>query len=493
MLRRVRLLLIVASLTLACGPKPTRNRPTVARGEGVEITLYRDHAVVAHRVKVTIPPASTATVRIKVAAGVEPDDLYPIEDSPLSIREVKIVGAEPVAAPQPKPPVADEILDDPCAIEDPCADGVTDEVEELLEDKEPPPPRPIAPTEVELVIGGPREGTYIMVVGYDTARISWEAAYTLTTSPARDEATLRGALAVRNATGLAMRGVNVWVADVEHGPITARIAQRKGIGLVGHDGKPTNIATPRDLGTVDIADGDTRIELLAGAPRKMRSVLVYDPIGTKLDHPGSTPVRDTMLGVVPPAPTRVSESFEIERDVDATIGLPAGPVRLLERRADGSLALLGESRMFDTATQKARVDAIAIGTAEGITGKRTRREFTIDDPRKRLAEDFKITIDNTRATPVDIVVRDHLYRGENWTLAYVSLPLEHATQEGSQQIALRTRVPSKGRLEVLYTVVYTWGPCQDGQDNDQDGRADFGGSKDLPADAGCTSPSDDTE
>ena len=459
MLRRVRLLLIVAALTLACGPRPTRTAPTVVRGEGVEVTLYRDHAVVAHRVKVTIPAAATATVRIKVAAGVEPDDIYPVEDSPLSIREVKIVGAAPVVddQPKPKPPVDDENLDDPCWAADPCGDIVPDEVGELLQDSEPAPPRPIAPTEVDLVIGGPREGTYMMVVGYDTARISWEAAYTLTTSPPRDEATLRGALALRNATGIAMRGANVWVADVEHGPITARIAQRQGIGLVGHDGKPTNIATPRDLGVIDIADGDTRIELLAGAPpRKMRSVLVYDPIGTKLDHPGSTPVRDTMLGVVPPAPTRVSESFEIERDVDATIGLPAGPVRLLERRADGSLALLGESRMFDSATQKARVDAIAIGTAEGITGKRVRRELTIDDPRKRLAEDFKITIDNARATPVDIVLREHLYRGENWTLAYISLPLEQATQEGSQQIALRARVPAKSKLEVLYTVVYWW-------------------------------------
>lgn len=431
--------LVIASIALACGPRP-QQRPVVAsaaRGEGIELTLYRDHAVVAHRVKVVIPPASTGTVRLRVAAGVQPDDIYVVEDGPLTIREVKAIGVE-----KKKQPVT---LDDEL-----------DEIGELGLPKVEPE-RPLAPSDVELTIGGLKEGTFMLVVGYDTPRISWETAYTLTTTLSRDHATLRGALAVRNATGMPLRGVDLWVVDAEHGPVTARVAERNGGALVGHDGKPSSIATPRMIGRVELADGDTRIELLADAPpRAMRSVLVFDPIGTKLDHPGSTPVRDTSLGVVPAPPSRVSESFEIERDVLATTGLPAGPVRLLERRSDGSLGLLGEARMFDAATQKARVDAIAIGTAGGITGKRERRELTIDDPRKRLVEEFRITIDNTRPAAVDVVLREHLYRGENWTLAYISLPLENATQEGSQQIALRARVPAKQKIEVLYTVVYWW-------------------------------------
>jgi hypothetical protein len=42
------------------------------------------------------------------------------------------------------------------------------------------------------------------------------------------------------------------------------------------------------------------------------------------------------------------------------------------------------------------------------------------------------------------VVREHLYRGQNWTLAYQPAP---AVKEGSQQIALRTTVPVHGRVK----------------------------------------------
>jgi hypothetical protein len=184
----------------------------------------------------------------------------------------------------------------------------------------------------------------------------------------------------------------------------------------------------------------------------MRSVLVYDPVGSELDHPGSAPVADPALGAHTAA-TRVTESFEIDRDDPSSRGLPAGPVRLLEQRPDGSLAVLGEARLFDTATGVAEVDTIAIGTASAVTGHRERRDFTRDEDQKRFSEEFLLTIDNARPLPVDVVLREHLYRGQNWTLAYQSAP---AAKEGPQQISLRTTVPANGQTKVLYVVVYTW-------------------------------------
>ncbi|HEX7843378.1 MAG TPA: hypothetical protein VF469_38160, partial [Kofleriaceae bacterium] len=211
---------------------------------------------------------------------------------------------------------------------------------------------------------------------------------------------------------------------------------------------------PCDLGDLTLGDGETRVPLLAGtAPRALRSVLVYDPIGTGLDHAGAVPVSDPSLGIATAPPSQVSESFEIERDLRQTRGMPAGPVRLLDRHPDGSLELLGTARLFDPATRVAEVDTVAIGTAQGVTGHRARRGLAKDDDQRRFSEEFLVTLDNTRPHPVEVVVREHLYRGQNWTLAYQSAP---AVKEGPQQIALRTTVPARGRAKVLYVVVYTW-------------------------------------
>src|SRR5262249_54881073 len=152
----------------------------------------------------------------------------------------------------------------------------------------------------------------------------------------------------------------------------------------------------------------------------MRSVLVYDPIGTKLDNPSPAPLRDPRLGIDPPAPSRVTESFEVARDAVDSAGLPAGPVRLLEQRAEGSLVALGESRLFEATTRVANVDTTAVGTADAVTATRERRELTVDDENHRIVEEFIITIDNQRAVPASVLAREHLYRGQNWTLAYHS-------------------------------------------------------------------------
>jgi hypothetical protein len=131
-------------------------------------------------------------------------------------------------------------------------------------------------------------------------------------------------------------------------------------------------------------------------------------------------------------------------------------VRLLERRADGSLALLGETRLFDEAARVAVSDTISVGTAAGVTGARVRRELTVDKERRRVVEELVITIDNARPRPVEVVAREHLYRGTNWTLAYVSVPIGDDAKEGPQQVAPRITVPPRSKRRIMYAVVYWW-------------------------------------
>jgi hypothetical protein len=162
-------------------------------------------------------------------------------------------------------------------------------------------------------------------------------------------------------------------------------------------------------------------------------------------------------GVMIFAEPRFATAIIDERDLaglaDAQAELDRVVVRLLERRPDGSLARLGEARLFDAATRAARVDTIAVGSAAGLIGHRVRRDWGRNDEQRRFSEEFLITIASTRPRPVDVLVREHLYRGQNWVLAYQSVP---AAKDGPQQITLRASVPANGQAKVLYVVVYTW-------------------------------------
>jgi len=432
----VRFLVVLA--LVACGPKPSSESPSNAARSSGEIVLYRDRALVRQRVEFEVPPAGYATVRVKVAAGVDPEDIMVLERDRFTIRELHVLG-DPTPAQPPREktePERDENGD------------ILAATEEELEGK------PATVKEVELVIGAPRAGRFAIHLAYLTERVHWEAAYTMTTTPARDRATVRGALAIRNAMGIALPNVVVRVVDAELGASIRRAAELLASSYAGSEPPTTPAAMPRDVGRIDLVDGETRIELLPESrPRPMRSVLVYDPIGTDLDRASASPVRDYNLGAGV-ASTRVTESFEVSRDPLATRGLPGGPVRLLERRPDGTLAVLGEARLFDASTRVAEVDTVAVGTADGVIGHRERREYTHDEVHKRLVEEFVISIDNTRPRPIEVVVREHLYRGQNWALAYRSAPI--AAKEGPQQISMRMIVPPKGQGKLLYVVVYTW-------------------------------------
>jgi len=424
----------LAVCALGCGARP-HVRPRAIAGD--EITLYRDRALVIQRIELVADRAGPATRALQLPAGVTASDVEIIDRGELSGAELRIAGAVADLPARGAPAPQAEPSDDPV-------------------DVAPPPtttPRPsVTPSRVELDVTLPRAGRFALAIGYATDRLAWDAAYTMTTTTAaRDRAVLGGALAIRNTTGLALRG-HARVVDDELGAWRDRTAELLAGALAG--AAPGPVRELRDLGVIALGDGETRVELLAGAgPRALRSVLVYDPIGTGLDHAGAVPVTDVALGTEGAAATRISESFEIDRDPRQARGLPAGPVRLLERRPDGSLELLGASRLFDPATRVADVDTVAVGTAQGVIGHRERRDWGMIDGQRRFSEEFLVTIDNARPRPVEVVLREHLYRGQNWTLAYQSAP---AVKEGPQQIALRTTVPARGRAKVLYVVVYTW-------------------------------------
>lgn len=271
-------------------------QPPHAIEPNASITLYRDVALVEQRFDLALP-ATPTTVTVQIAGGAT--QLSLLATNGVTVRALHVIGADELSTPP-------QGSDDDNALDGDVASDADD---------------PVAPAEVTFDVTAARAGTYAITLLYATKDLKWDADYTITTTPARDRAVLHGALAIRNTTGRDFANAAIYVIDAELASWRTHTAEHLAARLTGATASTTPIASSRSLGITTLVRGETRVEITAiSSPRPMHAVLVYDPIGTKLDNATAEPSRDVNLGVDPPAPIKISESFEIQR-------APAGMVK----------------------------------------------------------------------------------------------------------------------------------------------------------------------
>jgi hypothetical protein len=388
---------LVGALVAACGHAP-RGPAAHAADADETITLFHDGARVRQPITIKAPGTKTQRISMVVPAGVDPADVKLVD---LGDLEASLV------------------------------EGTMDED---------------APSQVAFDVVAKKPGTYHAHVEY-VMPMWWSATYTMTTTPARQAVTVRGAIGLLNKTGTPIAKVHLLLFD----------AGLTDPPLEDCSVKPCKKLPPLDLGMRDIPAGDSRIELLENEPpRPMHTVLVYDPIGTRLDDETPATNTDPELGLHIPISSHVSDGYEIMRPSSQPEGLPKGTGRLFERGADGQLRLLGETDVFGPLTRVAKADTIAMGSVDDVLGTRERHDFSNDVDSGRTTEEFWITLTSKRATPVDVVVREHMYRGLNWGIGYQSVP--DFQKEGAQQLAARVKLPAHGQTRIVYVVVYTEPP-----------------------------------
>ncbi len=287
----------------------------------------------------------------------------------------------------------------------------------------------------------PRAGRARLTLAYVTPHLTWQAGYTLIDERGRGR--LHGALALRNDTGRRWERAQVVVADRPLATATAALATAPARVLI----------VP---GVHAIAPGAQRLDLaLAAVALPLVPTLVYDPVGARLDSATLRPSTDPRLGVAR-WPRWVDESLLVDLGRVAAAPLPAGPVRVLAVDGDrGALRWRGQGQLLPAAADSQRHATVAIGRAAAVRGSRRRTDFALDLDAMRLVEEITVTLDNRGPRPVDVLVREHLYRGQCWTLAYHSTG-SRVAKEGAQQLGLGVTVPAAGTATVMYRVVYEW-------------------------------------
>ena len=337
------------------------------------------------------------------------------------------------------------------------------------------------------------DGEQVLQAAFITTGLTWDASYNLILDESGDIAWLQGWLSIRNETGTAFASADIYVVDapmhkpdVLLQPYNDPYAYNDGYDPYGYGGqpvaydqwgnpipqntpesnkpKPSNIAV-RGAVNVSIPAGQShQYSLIGERGHGLDSVveLLYDPLGTDLNTKTRIPVRRQEFGET--TATEVRRSIEIDLgSIGIDDKMPAGRLRVFQRGKDGSLSPVGEDYVFgDSEEEEAEEDEkkgnklrLAIGLAPEVTATRKQTDFLADEEEKRVVEEITIELKNNSELDVRVVLDEHMYRGMNWVLAYHN-DMGTVSKEAKQDVRWRVTVPGKGKLRVIYRVVYSW-------------------------------------
>ncbi len=194
-----------------------------------------------------------------------------------------------------------------------------------------------------------------------------------------------------------------------------------------------------------------QIELFDAATRvPAKKQLVYDGTSGMQFYGGL--VQEPEFG--PGSNTKVDVFLKFRNDKASGMGmpLPAGRIRVSQQdKADGSLEFIGEDTIKHT--PKDEDVRVRLGTAFDVVGERRQTDFTVNTKGRVMEEAFEIKVRNHKDQPVEVIVRENLYRWSQWSLIGQSQP---SAKKDAQTIEFPVKVAADGEAVISYRVRYTW-------------------------------------
>jgi len=132
--------------------------------------------------------------------------------------------------------------------------------------------------------------------------------------------------------------------------------------------------------------------------------------------------------------------------------LPAGRIRVYKQdSADRNLEFIGEDSIQHT--PKDEQVMIKLGSAFDIVGERVQSSFNVNVAQQWITESFEIKVRNHKSEPVNVIIKENLYRWANWEITKNSDPYE---KQDFRTIHIPVTVPADGEKVVTYLVRYSW-------------------------------------
>jgi hypothetical protein len=320
---------------------------------------------------------------------------------------------------------------------------------------------------LEWLLASPRGGEQRARVTYQTGGITWWADYNLVFNPGKD-------------ANSGLLDVSAWVSIVNQSGVGYPEAKLKLIAGDVHRAPAAPAPMPRAMAmATKVMEADDagfeqkaffefhlytlgrratlpnnstkQIELFDQAKQvPAKKVLVY--YGLAQPFGWDTPMTERELGL--PMNRKVDVYLEFRNDKALGLGvpLPAGRIRVSQLdAADGSLEFIGEDRIDHT--PKDEELRVKLGSAFDVVGERRQVDFAVDTRARWMEEEIEVKLRNHKDQPVDVMVKENLYRWSNWK---VMTKTHDFTKEDARTIHFPVRVAKDGEVVLRYRVRYSW-------------------------------------
>jgi hypothetical protein len=304
-------------------------------------------------------------------------------------------------------------------------------------------------------------GQQLIEVAYQTAGINWQADYNAILNPNDTKLDLGGWVTINNQSGATYKDAKLKliagdVRRVQPQPVFTAGMMRKSAMVESVNGFEEKSFFEYHLYTLGrpatVAQNQTKqIELLKAADVPVRKVFLYDGAPQYRFYGGLN--EDAGYGSEN-SNKKVNVVVEVKNSKENNLGmaLPKGKMRLYKRdEADGSLEFIGEDEIDHT--PKDETVKLHIGDAFDIVGERKRTDFHVDAGSHIITESFEIRVRNHKTEPVEVLVKETLYRWNNWEITETN---QKWTKYDSNTIHFPVKVDKDGEQVVTYTVRYTW-------------------------------------
>lgn len=315
-------------------------------------------------------------------------------------------------------------------------------------------------------VSSPKAGDQRARVSYQTGGITWWADYNLIFTPGADAnrgfVDLAAWVSVINQSGVSYADARLKLiaGDVNRAQpgapprlMMARAAEMNVTDVPGFSEQSFDEFHLYTLGRrTSLPDNSTKqIELFDQARRvPAERQLVFAATPGWFANP--EPLTDRGAGVGQGAKVETFLLFRNDRASGLGMPLPAGRIRVSRLDAkDGSLEFIGEDVIGHTPRDE-RV-RVRLGNAFDVIGERTQREFTVDTQRRVMEEVITVELRNHKDEPVDVQVRESLYRWTGWQILSSSQPYEKLD---ARTISFPAKVGRDGTTIVRYHVRYQW-------------------------------------